>query len=54
MCSDGLYETLPEEQMAALIGADLVASSEALLKAALAAKCRDNVTVALVRVNEVA
>lgn len=52
MCSDGLYETLAEEQMAALVGADLAASAEALLKAALAAKCRDNVTIALVRVNE--
>lgn len=52
MCSDGLYETIPAEQMSALIGADLVASAEALLKAALAAKCRDNVTIALVRIND--
>ncbi|HTP61064.1 MAG TPA: PP2C family serine/threonine-protein phosphatase [Burkholderiales bacterium] len=50
LCCDGLYETLPEEQMAALIGPDLKASCEALLKAALAAKARDNVTIALVRV----
>jgi protein phosphatase len=49
-CSDGLYETLPEDRMRALIGADLTASAEALLKAALEAKARDNTTVALVRI----
>jgi PPM family protein phosphatase len=52
LCSDGVYETLTEEQMAALIGADLQASAEALLRAALDKKARDNVTVALVRVSE--
>jgi PPM family protein phosphatase len=52
LCSDGLYETLPEETMAELIGADLQASAEMLLRAALGAKCRDNVTIALVRVAE--
>jgi PPM family protein phosphatase len=50
LCCDGLYETLTEESMAALIGADLKASTEALLHAALEKKARDNVTIALVRV----
>ena len=52
LCCDGLYEALTEEQMAALIGDDLQASAEALLRAALEKKARDNVTVALVRVVE--
>jgi serine/threonine protein phosphatase PrpC len=52
LCCDGLYETLPEEQMAALIGPDLATSCEALLNAALQAKARDNVTVALVRITD--
>jgi len=52
LCCDGLYETVTEEEMAKLIGPDLKASAEALLKAALAKKARDNVTVALVRVVE--
>jgi serine/threonine protein phosphatase PrpC len=52
LCCDGLYETLLEEEMAALVGPDLVASAEALLKAALEKKARDNVTVALIRVKE--
>ena len=50
LCCDGLYETLTEERMAALIGEDLPASAEALLRAALEQKARDNVTIALVRV----
>lgn len=52
LCSDGLYETLAEEQMFALIGADLQTSVEALLRAALAKLAKDNVTIALVRVSE--
>jgi serine/threonine protein phosphatase PrpC len=52
MCCDGLYETLTEAEMAALITDDLQASVEALLKAALEKKARDNVTVALVRIIE--
>ena len=52
LCCDGLYETLPEEQMAKLIGNDLQASVEALLKAALADAARDNVTIALIRVTD--
>ena len=50
LCCDGLYEALTEEEMAALIGEDLQASAEALLRAALEKQARDNVTVALVRV----
>ena len=50
LCCDGLYETLTEEQMTALIGQDLQQSAEALLRAALEHKARDNVTVALVRI----
>ena len=52
LCCDGLYETLPAEEMAAMIGSDLQASAEALLRAALERRCRDNVTIALVRVAE--
>ena len=50
LCGDGLYETLTEAEMAALIGENLQASAEALLRAALEKKARDNVTIALVRV----
>ena len=50
LCCDGLYETLPEERMKALIGGDLKSSAEALLRAALDLKAKDNVTIALVRV----
>jgi PPM family protein phosphatase len=50
LCCDGLYETLTEEEMAARIGPDLKTSAEALMRAALEKKARDNVTVALVRV----
>jgi serine/threonine protein phosphatase PrpC len=49
LCCDGLYEALTETEMAALIGDDLQASAEALLRAALERKARDNVTIALVR-----
>jgi len=52
LCCDGLYETLTEEEIAALIGENLQASAEALLQAALERKARDNVTVALVRIAE--
>jgi protein phosphatase len=50
LCCDGLYETLTEAEMAALIGENLQSSAEALLRAALEKKARDNVTIALVRV----
>jgi serine/threonine protein phosphatase PrpC len=49
LCCDGLYETLAEENMRELIGADLQASVEALLRAALEHKAKDNVTIALIR-----
>ena len=52
LCCDGLYETLPEEQIAEMIGADLKASAEALLRAALESQARDNVTIALIRVGD--
>ena len=52
LCCDGLYETLTEAEIAALIGADLQKSAEAMLRAALEKKARDNVTIALVRVIE--
>jgi serine/threonine protein phosphatase PrpC len=52
LCCDGLYETLTEEEMGALITPDLKASAEALMRAALEKKARDNVTVALVRIAE--
>ncbi len=51
LCCDGLYETLPEEDIRKLIGADLKVSAEALLRAALDLQARDNVTIALVRVS---
>ena len=52
LCCDGLYETLPEDQMAKLIGADLKASVEAMLRTALDQRAKDNVTIALVRVSD--
>ena len=52
LCCDGLYETLTEERMYKLIGADLQASVEALLRAALEEKAKDNVTIALIRVSD--
>ena len=52
LCSDGLYETLAEEKLLELIGADLQSSAEALLRAALDQRAKDNVTIALVRVTE--
>ena len=52
LCSDGLYETLTEDEMAGLIGEDLKASADALLRAALEKKARDNSTVALIRIAE--
>jgi serine/threonine protein phosphatase PrpC len=52
LCCDGLYETLTEEQIKALIGDDLQASVEALLRAALEQQAKDNVTIILLRVVE--
>jgi serine/threonine protein phosphatase PrpC len=50
LCSDGLYDALGEDEIAARIGADLAPSVEALLAAAIEAGARDNVSVALVRI----
>src|SRR5262245_55130860 len=50
LCCDGLYETLLEEEMAALIGENLQTSAEALLRTALEKNARDNVTIALIRI----
>jgi serine/threonine protein phosphatase PrpC len=50
LCCDGLYETLPEERIFELIGADLGKSVEALLRAALEQQAKDNVTIAIARV----
>jgi serine/threonine protein phosphatase PrpC len=52
LCSDGLYETLDEEQLLDMIGADLPASVEAIFRSALKHFASDNVTIALVRVTE--
>ena len=51
LCSDGLYEAIAEDKLAELIDGDLQKSAEALLRAALELKARDNVTIALVRVS---
>jgi serine/threonine protein phosphatase PrpC len=49
LCSDGLYETLDEQQLLELVGADLAASAQAILEAALRHFAADNVSLALVR-----
>jgi len=51
LCSDGLYETVAEEKLVELIGRDLQSSAEALLRAALDQRAKDNVSIALVRVS---
>ena len=50
ICCDGLYESVIEDELAKMIGADLARSAEAMLEAALEAKAKDNVTIALVRI----
>jgi serine/threonine protein phosphatase PrpC len=50
ICSDGLYDALALEEIAALIGHDLATSVEALFGAAMETIARDNVSVALVRI----
>jgi serine/threonine protein phosphatase PrpC len=50
LCSDGLYDALAPEEIAALIGPDLAASANSLFEAAMAARARDNVSLALVRI----
>ena len=49
LCSDGLYETLDELELRALITDDLAASVEAILRTALRRFASDNVTIALLR-----
>ena len=51
LCSDGLYETLDEEQIAELIGVDLKRSAEALLQSALRHFSSDNLSIALIRIS---
>jgi protein phosphatase len=51
LCTDGLYETLDEEQIRELITEDLAASTDALVRAALKHFAADNLTVALVRLD---
>lgn len=53
LCSDGLYEALTVEEMAALIGPDLPRSAQALFDAAMAAASTDNVSIILVRLEAV-
>jgi protein phosphatase/serine/threonine-protein phosphatase Stp1 len=49
LCSDGLSKTLPEAEIAALLGApDGAAPSDTLIAAALARRAGDNVTVVVV------
>lgn len=50
LCSDGLYNELPDADIAARIGEDLEASADALLAETLARGARDNVSLVLVRV----
>ncbi|MGQ0651450.1 MAG: PP2C family protein-serine/threonine phosphatase [Betaproteobacteria bacterium] len=51
LCTDGLYETLDEEQIRALVGPDLAASASEILRVALRHFSSDNLTVALVRLD---
>ncbi|HEV7677644.1 MAG TPA: protein phosphatase 2C domain-containing protein [Candidatus Dormibacteraeota bacterium] len=54
LCTDGLWEALPGERIAALLGEapDLEAAVASLVDAALAAGSTDNVTAAMVRAGE--
>lgn len=51
LCSDGLYDALAPQEIAARIGADLAASANSLLASAIEASARDNVSLALVRIS---
>jgi PPM family protein phosphatase len=51
ICSDGLSDLVEEDEMAALIGDDDVASVSALFEAAMARGGRDNVSIVLLRAN---
>lgn len=48
LCSDGLCKTLPEDEIAGLLGAGDGAAPQALVNAALAARVSDNVTAVTV------
>ncbi len=50
LCSDGLYESLDEEQLLTMIDGDLAGSVDRIFRAALEYFASDNVTIALVRV----
>ena len=50
LCSDGLYESLDEEQLLTMIDGDLAGSVDRIFRAALKYFASDNVTIALVRV----
>jgi protein phosphatase len=50
LCSDGLYESLDEEQLLAMIDDDLAGSVDRIFQAALKFFASDNVTIVLVRV----
>jgi len=53
LCSDGLYNVVEDTSMAALIdGLSAQEAADLLLKSALEAPARDNVTVAVLRVTE--
>jgi PPM family protein phosphatase len=52
ICSDGLSDLVEEDEMAALIGDDDVASVSALFEAAMARGGRDNVSIVLLRTNQ--
>ncbi len=48
LCSDGLSKTLPEAEIAALLGTDAADPAALLIEAALARQARDNVTVVVI------
>ncbi len=52
LCSDGLYGVVGEAQIAQILAERGIAAGEALIEASLALGAPDNVTVALVGVNE--
>jgi len=51
LCSDGLCKTLPERELASLLGSDTeLGAAMELIKAALAHEARDNITAVVVEV----
>jgi protein phosphatase/serine/threonine-protein phosphatase Stp1 len=54
LCSDGLCKTVPEAELAALLGGDTASSlSERMIAAALARKVNDNVTAVVIEAMEI-